>query len=226
MARKGILGELSALQLIAGALAAMTSAWLASWLGVAGTLIGAAVGSIVAGIASTLYSASLQRGIERSKTLLVTEQGSVVEGAAEGEESTVEAQAVIDDEPAPRSNWKTLLARVNWKTVALVSATTLLVAIAAIGAYEVISGRSFGNESNSRIVPSSVSRDGGVGPQAPDPSTPAPTSTAEPSQNTPAPTPTATPTPSTTASPEPTDDAPGVPTPTPTLGESSLTPGR
>ncbi|WP_293783066.1 hypothetical protein [uncultured Aeromicrobium sp.] len=222
MARKGILGELSALQLIAGALAAMTSAWLASWLGVAGTLIGAAVGSIVAGVASTLYSASLQRGIERSKTLLVTEQGSVVEGAAEGEESTVEAQAPED--PAPRSNWKTLLARVNWKTVAIVSATTLLVAIAAIGAYEMISGRSFGNESNSRIVPSSVSRDGGAAPQAPDRSTPAPTSTTEPSENTPTPTPTATP--STTASPEPTDDAPRVPSPTPTLGESSPTPGR
>lgn len=220
MARKGLFGELSALQLIAGALAAMTSAWLASWLGVAGTLIGAAVGSIVAGTASTLYSASLQRGIERSKTLLVTEQGSIVEGASGGEDSVVEAESVADDQPEPRSSWRALLARVNWKTVALVSAATLLIAVAVIGAYEVVSGKSYGNESNSRIVPASVTRDGGSSPQGPGTPAPTPTVTDAPTEGAP----TTTPAPSATPTPEPTAEAPQVPTPGPTLGESSPTP--
>ncbi|MFD1859926.1 hypothetical protein EHW97_11625 [Aeromicrobium camelliae] len=220
MARKGLFGELSALQLIAGALAAMTSAWLASWLGVAGTLIGAAVGSVVAGLATTLYSASLQRGIERSKTLLVTEQGSVVEGASGGEESVVEAESVTEDHPEPRSDWKALLARVNWKTVALVSAATLLIAVAVIGAYEVVSGRSYGNESNSRIVPTSVSRDGGPTPQGPTAPAPTPTATSLPTEDAPS----TTPEPSATPTQEPTAEAPQLPTPTPTLGESSPTP--
>ncbi|RLV55841.1 hypothetical protein D9V41_07975 [Aeromicrobium phragmitis] len=220
MARKGIFGELSALQLVAGALAAMTSAWLASWLGVAGTLIGAAVGSVVAGTASTLYSASLQRGIERSKTLLVTEQGSVVEGASQGEESVVEADAVADDDPATASDRAALLSRVNWKTVALVSVATLLIAVAVIGAYEVVSGRSFGNESNSRIVPSSVTRDGDATPQGPDAPAPTPTTTTGPDDPDPGP----TPTPSVTPSQEPTAEAPEAPTPAPTPGESSPLP--
>lgn len=53
--------ELSATQLAAGALAAMTAAIIGARLSVAGTVVGAAVGSVVAGIAGSLYSVSLRR---------------------------------------------------------------------------------------------------------------------------------------------------------------------
>ena len=53
---------LSWLQLIAGSLAAMTSAWIASAFGVSGTIVGAAVGSLSASIATALYMQSLSHG--------------------------------------------------------------------------------------------------------------------------------------------------------------------
>lgn len=52
--------EMSATQLIGGALAAMTAAVIGARLGVAGTVLGAAIGSVVAGAAGSLYTASLK----------------------------------------------------------------------------------------------------------------------------------------------------------------------
>ena len=54
--------EISVVQLVAGALAAMTAAVIGSRLGISGTVIGAAIGSVVAGVAGSLYTASLQHG--------------------------------------------------------------------------------------------------------------------------------------------------------------------
>jgi len=52
---------LSATQIVGGALAAMTAAYLGSRLSVAGTVVGAAVASIVAAVAGSLYTTSLRR---------------------------------------------------------------------------------------------------------------------------------------------------------------------
>src|SRR3954453_3085270 len=52
-------GGLSLTQICGGALAAVTAAVAASFLGVAGTLIGAGVGSVISTIAAALYSHSL-----------------------------------------------------------------------------------------------------------------------------------------------------------------------
>lgn len=60
--------ELSGARIVAGALAAVTAAILASQLGVAGTVVGTAVISVVSGFASTIY----QRSIERTKGAVVT----------------------------------------------------------------------------------------------------------------------------------------------------------
>lgn len=57
---KSRLLEISATQLIGGALAAMTAAVIGARLGVAGTVLGAAIGSVVAGAAGSLYTASLK----------------------------------------------------------------------------------------------------------------------------------------------------------------------
>ena len=54
---------LSPAQVAASALAAVSSAVVASFLGVAGTVIGAALASVVSTVSAALYSASLRRTI-------------------------------------------------------------------------------------------------------------------------------------------------------------------
>jgi len=156
MAGKGTFGDLSGRQLIAGALAAMTSAWMASWLGVAGTLIGAAVGSVVAGIATALYQASIDRGIKRSKDLLAVDQdGRSMPEKAGGEDGP--GRSTTDG-----VSWSERLRRVNWRSTAVAAVATLLAALLAIGVYEMVTGKSYGNSSNPTIVPSKVTRGGGA----------------------------------------------------------------
>ena len=53
--------QLSATQIIASALAAVTATFGASYLGVAGTVIGAAVASVLTVVGNAVYSHSLQR---------------------------------------------------------------------------------------------------------------------------------------------------------------------
>ena len=52
--------DISWAQIIAGALAAMTSFWLAAKIGVAGSIIGVAIGSIVSAVASQIYKNVLE----------------------------------------------------------------------------------------------------------------------------------------------------------------------
>ncbi|HEY1134041.1 MAG TPA: hypothetical protein VGE77_05640 [Nocardioides sp.] len=61
--------ELDWVKLVAGALAAVSSAFLLSTLGAVGTLAGAALGSVIASISASLYSTSLERS--RRKVLEV-----------------------------------------------------------------------------------------------------------------------------------------------------------
>jgi hypothetical protein len=59
--------DLSATQIVGGALAAMTAAALGSRLSVAGTIVGAALASIIAAVAGSLYTASLRRTHDKVK---------------------------------------------------------------------------------------------------------------------------------------------------------------
>jgi phage tail tape-measure protein len=54
-------GQLSALQVAAGALAAVSAAVAASFFGVAGTVIGAAVASVVSTVGAAVYTESMRR---------------------------------------------------------------------------------------------------------------------------------------------------------------------
>src|ERR671916_808240 len=56
---------LSVVQVLAGALAAVSAAVVASTFGLAGTLLGAAVTSVVATVAGALYTHSLERARAR-----------------------------------------------------------------------------------------------------------------------------------------------------------------
>ncbi|MCD9153173.1 hypothetical protein [Aeromicrobium duanguangcaii] len=145
MSPKGFLGGLSWLQLVAGALAAMTSAWVASFLGVAGTIIGAALGSLVASIASALYARGLDRG-----TTLITESGSVVararpsgEGGEDVDVAVTREQTVVSVDEAERA--------FPWKRVLTWSGLALAVSLLAIGGYELVTGDSFGKADNPTI---------------------------------------------------------------------------
>lgn len=214
--RKSPLGGLSWPQLIAGALAAMTSAWVASYLGVAGTIIGAAVGSLVASIASAMYA----RGIDRGTTL-ITESGSVItrsrpadaSGAEDEEVVVADGEVLTIEEPDRAFPWKRTLV---WAGAAL--ATALLL----IGGYELATGSAFGKADNPSIGrPWTGGGDSGSdrrdapadeteptaeptddSPRTPAPTTPAPTTAPTPAPDT---------APTVEPSPEASPDAPQAP---------------
>lgn len=206
--RRRLLGDLSLLQLVAGALAAMTSAWIASYLGVAGTIVGAAVGSVVASASTAIYLNTLHQG----RTIIVTDKGSVVERASapdldnpaldnpgrhdpEGANVTV-----VSAEPATTRPFRRMI-------VATILA--FAVAIAGMVGYELFTGDSFGNSENRQIV--TPNRSGPAEPPGPDSR---PTRTPEPTTS-----PTTTPT-----SPPPTTEPTAPPTAAPTTEPTEAPP--
>ena len=73
--------DISWAQIIAGALAAMTSFWLAAKIGVAGSIIGVAIGSIVSAVASQIYKNVLEASGQKL-------QESVVGGADQDDDDS------------------------------------------------------------------------------------------------------------------------------------------
>lgn len=65
--KPGMLDDLSMSQVMAGALAAVTSTFFASKIGIAGSLIGVAVASVVSTVASQVYKYFLKRSAEKLK---------------------------------------------------------------------------------------------------------------------------------------------------------------
>lgn len=218
--RPGFLADVSWLQVAVSALAAVTAAWIASSLGVAGTLIGAALGSSVVTISSAFYGRTLDKG----KTLIVqTAGGTVVQKAvdegeiAEAFEQAEEvggspvtgAQLVEDDQPR----------RLHWKTITATTVLVLAIAFGLMGAYEAVTGDAYGNRSDNPRIGKIFGGSNGSSKDEPDPkptSTKSGTVTPRPTQPTatvPAPEAT-TPAPAATPTPAPT---PTAPTPTPTV---------
>src|SRR3954471_2052526 len=66
--------SISAAQVAASALAAVSSAVVASFFGVAGTLIGAALASVITTVSASLYATSLKKTNERLRKVLTTGQ--------------------------------------------------------------------------------------------------------------------------------------------------------
>jgi hypothetical protein len=106
--------ELSATQLVAGGLATSTATVVASYLGVAGTIIGAGVMSIVTTAGATIY----QHYLDRGKELTVLREGraaapagspaeTIVEkDVADGAEDTDDIEDVAAEErPRQRVRW-------------------------------------------------------------------------------------------------------------------------
>src|ERR687890_73777 len=81
--------QLSATQVAAGALASVSSAVVASFFGLAGTLIGAALASVISTVSAALYSSSLHKTNEKLR---------IARSQLTGRQSPV---ADTEDAPAP-----------------------------------------------------------------------------------------------------------------------------
>jgi hypothetical protein len=109
--------ELRVSKLLAGGLAAISGAVVASRIGVEGTLTGAALTSIFVAVATALYSHSLTLAHGRLRRVLVHR--------ASGDTDT--------GQPAARP--------IRWQRVAVAAAVVFVIAVGAITAVEVVAGQ-------------------------------------------------------------------------------------
>ncbi len=207
---------LSAAQVAASALAAGTSAFAASTLGVAGTLIGALVGSLIATIASAVYSHSLRRAGQRLRVM----RPVPVRGDASSEPRVVEG-------PVRREQPRT------WPRVVVGVAAGALLAVGAITGIESLLGHPISDSSGSGTSVGTVIGDSGRPARQPKPAkAPAPSATTPasvPTSTATAPTPassqpTTTQAPTGTPTDPPTTPAPEVSTPNPAASSGTPAP--
>jgi len=141
--------ELNWVQSLAGALAAVTSAVLLSTVGVAGTLIGAALGSLAATVGSAVYSyyiRATQDRVASAGTVAVTRIGH---GRSRARSTPDEASEDLHPTPAtpqdekhpPEGGFATVLAGLPWKRVVVVSTGLFVAAMLVILAFELVTGR-------------------------------------------------------------------------------------
>lgn len=188
--------EVNWVQSAAGALAAVTSAVLLSTVGVAGTLIGAALGSIAATIGSAVYSYYINATKERVSgvsTLAVSRLGSaharvraasqdVAAGDPGAQEELSRADSDLQrarllvgqqqEELPARPGWRTVLAGLPWKRIAVIAAGLFVAAMVVILAFELVTGRAIssytgGSDSHQRV--SIPGLGGGGGSSSPQP---------------------------------------------------------
>jgi hypothetical protein len=201
--------ELNWVQSLAGALAAVTSAVLLSTVGVAGTLVGAALGSLAVTVGSAVYSYYLRATHDRvasAGTVAASRigrgrsggSGPVSEDSAAGPSATDEkvAEAGKDLPPAradlevaknpPAGGFTTVLAGLPWKRIAVVATGLFVTAMLVILTFELITGRAVssytgGSDSDRRT---SIPGLGGGGDRDDPLPTPGETPSGEPDEST------------------------------------------
>src|SRR4051794_8987585 len=125
---------LSPVQVAAGALAAVSSAVLLSFFGVAGTLTGAALASVISTVGASLYSASLNRTKERLGRALTVRQGApAVEPSGRAEPATTVLPAHLDPRRAPAKRFQP-----RWSRVAVYAVGVFVVAMGIVTGIELI----------------------------------------------------------------------------------------
>jgi hypothetical protein len=218
--------DISAAQVAGSALAAVSAAVVASFLGLGGTLVGAALGSVVASIGGALYSHSFrQAGYKLGETkvlaVVTTRRADaadpgpadvpVIEDDAEhppyAETAPVDEPEAAGPLPAPGGR---VPRRLSWQAALALTVVAFVVAIAVIEVVELVIGRPISGGSGGTTISHLV---------APKTTHKKNTPTPSPSATTPASTPTVTVTASPTQSPT------GAPTGTPTgTGSPTTTP--
>lgn len=144
-------------QALAGGLAAMSSAVLLSTIGVAGTIIGAAVGSVVFTIGSAVYSHYLVVSRERvaaaraaarraAQTLGKARWTSTVSdtAAARADREVAQSQRQLREAEADKDRpvrWRELLQGLPWKRGLVASAGVFILVMGTIVTFEMLTGR-------------------------------------------------------------------------------------
>lgn len=123
--------ELNVPRVLAGALAAASAAFAASWLGVAGTVLGAVVVSLVASVSSTLYAHPIERSSKAIKETLPVlparqQRANVASGA------TAVAPRTLPDRSPTR--------RIRWGAIAATTAMTLGLGFVILTGFETLVG--------------------------------------------------------------------------------------
>ncbi|MEV6488939.1 hypothetical protein AB0M20_09945 [Actinoplanes sp. NPDC051633] len=136
---------------LAGALAAVCAAVIGSFLGVAGTLVGAAVASIIGSVGTEIYNRSIRKGTQKLQTLApafvkapaavgtpevaaATDEDSPSHTTAEGSPTAAEADPAVGGQPARR--------QVRWKPILIGTALIFFLSMGAILAVETLAGQS------------------------------------------------------------------------------------
>ncbi len=135
-------------KIVAGTLAAVSAAVVGSFLGVAGTLVGAAIASVVGSVGTEIYQRSLDRGAKKLQTLapgFVKAPAAMgtpeVAAATEDDSPSRTVPEVLRQEPAvaaPRSG-------IRWGRVGLAAAALFLLAMIPLTIVEAASGRTLAN---------------------------------------------------------------------------------
>ena len=126
--------ELSLPKIVAGALAAASAAVASSWLGVAGTVLGAVVVSVVATVGTALYSHSLERSrhvLQETIPVLAT-RARADRDPSDGPETMTLSLATATARRRP----------VRWPTVAVSCLATLVLGLAVLTGFETVVGKS------------------------------------------------------------------------------------
>jgi len=214
--------SISLSQIAASALAASAAAFAASYLGVTGTIIGAAVASVIFTVGNAMFHHSFRRSGEavRRTATLVRPAGSTLSGPPSATPD-LEHTRVLDIAPEPPR----VRTPMSWRRTALAAAAVLGITLAGLTAVETVLGKPLsallgGTDTGGTSLTSAVG--GGSGHHATvtkadsnsaTTTTPAPTSTPTPSAE---PTTTPDPTPTPTPTPDPTGTPTSDPTATPT----------
>lgn len=130
----------------AGTLAAVSAAVIGSYLGVAGTLIGAAVASVIGTVGTEVYQRSINKGAKKLQTLAPTfikvpAAVGTPEVAAAAEEDAPSHTVAPDEVTEKRAEDKSGT-KLRWKPILIGSVVVFVIAMGAIFAVEVIAGRS------------------------------------------------------------------------------------
>jgi len=196
-------------KVIAGTLAAVSAAVVGSFLGVAGTLIGAAVASLIGSVGTEIYERSLHRGAKKLQTLAPS---FIKAPAAMGTPAV--AAATEEDRPSHTIPEPARVRQIRWGRAAMIAGALFVLAMGSITVAELITGKSVesavgGSSSGGTTVGSFLKGD--------EKSTPTPTPSATPDEEATTPTtaptdtattPTATPTATQEPTTEPTTEAP------------------
>lgn len=120
---------------IAGTLAAVSAAVVGSFLGVAGTLIGAAVASLIGSVGTELYARFINRGSKKIVSTFVTAPAAVGTPAVVAAEDELPSEEPVVGEPPARKD-------VRWGRIAAMAGALFVLAMGSLTAFELLTGKS------------------------------------------------------------------------------------